>query len=65
MTVHRIAFVLNGRTAELDVRAHSLLLDVLRDRLDQKGAKRSCDMQVTRLHFQSKSRPSLGRQLTR
>jgi len=25
---------------------HALLLDVLRDRLDLKGAKRSCDMQV-------------------
>ena len=26
--------------------AHALLLDVLRDRLDLKGAKRSCDVQV-------------------
>ncbi len=46
MTVHKVAFVLNGRNVALDVRAHSLLLDVLRDRLDLKGAKRSCDMQV-------------------
>lgn len=30
----------------LDLPAHALLLDVLRDRLGLKGAKRSCDMQV-------------------
>jgi CO/xanthine dehydrogenase Mo-binding subunit/aerobic-type carbon monoxide dehydrogenase small subunit (CoxS/CutS family) len=38
--------VVNGRTHELDVSTHALLLDVLRDRLDLKGAKRSCDAQV-------------------
>jgi len=38
--------VVNGRTHELEVEAHALLLDVLRDRLDLKGAKRSCDAQV-------------------
>ena len=43
---NRIAFAVNGRDVELDVPAHALLLDVLRDRLDLKGAKRSCDMQV-------------------
>jgi carbon-monoxide dehydrogenase small subunit len=41
-----IRFVLNGRPAEIDVRPEALLLDVLRDRLQLKGAKRSCDMQV-------------------
>ena len=38
--------VVNGRTHEVDVPVHALLLDVLRDRLDLKGAKRSCDAQV-------------------
>ena len=42
----RIACAVNGRRVELDVPAHALLLDVLRDRLDLKGAKRSCDLQV-------------------
>jgi CO/xanthine dehydrogenase Mo-binding subunit/aerobic-type carbon monoxide dehydrogenase small subunit (CoxS/CutS family) len=41
-----IRFALNGREVELEVRPEALLLDVLRDRLQQKGAKRSCDMQV-------------------
>ncbi|HMH49407.1 MAG TPA: molybdopterin-dependent oxidoreductase [Candidatus Acidoferrum sp.] len=41
-----IRFVLNGRAVALDVRPEALLLDVLRDRLQLKGAKRSCDMQV-------------------
>src|SRR5207245_7523579 len=41
-----IRFFVNGREREIDVPAHALLLDVLRDRLDLKGAKRSCDTQV-------------------
>jgi len=41
-----VAFRINGREVELDVPAHALLLDVLRDRLGLKGAKRSCDIQV-------------------
>src|SRR5262244_1360665 len=41
-----LRFTLNGREVELDVRAEELLLDVLRDRLQLRGAKRSCDMQV-------------------
>src|SRR5262245_4640051 len=41
-----VRFELNGRPVELDVRPEALLLDVLRDRLQLKGAKRSCDMQV-------------------
>src|SRR5262245_31548412 len=41
-----LAFTLNGRAVALEVPANALLLDVLRDRLDLKGAKRSCDVQV-------------------
>ncbi len=43
MTIH---VIVNGRARELDVAPHVLLLDVLRDALDLKGAKRSCDAQV-------------------
>lgn len=42
----RIRVTVNERPHELDVAAHALLLDVLRDRLDLKGAKRSCDGEV-------------------
>ena len=42
----RIACTVNGGPVALDVAPHALLLDVLRDRLDLKGAKRSCDLQV-------------------
>ena len=42
----RLACTVNGRPVELDVAPHALLLDVLRDRLDLQGAKRSCDLQV-------------------
>jgi carbon-monoxide dehydrogenase small subunit len=41
-----LAFTVNGRPVALEVPAHGLLLDVLRERLGLKGAKRSCDMQV-------------------
>jgi CO/xanthine dehydrogenase Mo-binding subunit/aerobic-type carbon monoxide dehydrogenase small subunit (CoxS/CutS family) len=41
-----IRVVVNGRARELEVEARALLLDVLRDGLDLKGAKRSCDSQV-------------------
>ena len=41
-----IRVTVNGRPRELDVAPHALLLDVLRDALDLKGAKRSCDTQV-------------------
>src|SRR3989475_2993191 len=41
-----IRLVVNGRARELEIDAHALLLDVLRDGLDLKGAKRSCDTQV-------------------
>ena len=42
----RVRLTVNGQAHELDVPAHALLLDVLRDRLDLKGAKRSCDIEV-------------------
>jgi aerobic carbon-monoxide dehydrogenase small subunit len=45
-THERIRLVVNGREHALDVPTHALLLDVLRDRLDLKGAKRSCDGEV-------------------
>jgi carbon-monoxide dehydrogenase small subunit len=38
--------VVNGRARELETAPHALLLDVLRDGLELKGAKRSCDTQV-------------------
>ena len=41
-----IRLTVNGRAHALAVSTHELLLDVLRDRLDLKGTKRSCDMQV-------------------
>ena len=41
-----VGFTVNGRAVTLDLRPEALLLDVLRDRLQLKGAKRSCDMQV-------------------
>ena len=41
-----IRVVVNGRERELEVAPHALLLDLLRDGLDLKGAKRSCDTQV-------------------
>ena len=41
-----IHLTVNGRAHVLAVPTHALLLDVLRDRLDLKGTKRSCDMQV-------------------
>jgi carbon-monoxide dehydrogenase small subunit len=36
----------NRRPVALEVRPEALLLDVLRDRLQLKGARRSCDMEV-------------------
>ncbi len=42
----KIRFTVNGRAIEIDVRPEALLLDVLREQLHLKGAKRSCDMQV-------------------
>jgi carbon-monoxide dehydrogenase small subunit len=42
----RIEPRVNGRPTSLEVEPQDLLLDVLRDRLDLTGAKRSCDVQV-------------------
>ncbi|MCH8351222.1 MAG: (2Fe-2S)-binding protein [Chloroflexi bacterium] len=41
-----LTLTVNGREVTLDVEPHVLLLDLLRDRLGLKGAKRSCDLQV-------------------
>ncbi len=41
-----LSLVVNGREVSLGVEAHITLLDLLRDRLGLKGAKRSCDLQV-------------------
>ena len=41
-----INFVVNGRSVHMEIEPHLLLLDLLRDHLALKGAKRSCDMQV-------------------
>ena len=41
-----VAFRVNDEDVALEVPAHALLLDVLRDRLGLKGAKRSCDIEV-------------------
>ena len=41
-----VLLTVNGRAYELDVPVHALLLDVLRDGLDLKGTKRSCDGEV-------------------
>ncbi|HXJ84640.1 MAG TPA: FAD binding domain-containing protein [Candidatus Methylomirabilis sp.] len=41
-----VACRVNGQAVAVEVPAHALLLDVLRDRLGLKGAKRSCDVQV-------------------
>ena len=42
----RIAFTLNGRATELDIRSNELLIDVLRDRLALTGTKKSCDVEI-------------------
>ncbi|PKB74742.1 MAG: hypothetical protein BZY72_00320 [SAR202 cluster bacterium Io17-Chloro-G8] len=36
----------NGRAVSLEIPPQMTLLDLLRDRLSHKGAKRSCDLQV-------------------
>ncbi|MFQ5808152.1 MAG: (2Fe-2S)-binding protein [Armatimonadota bacterium] len=45
-SLYNLRITVNGQRHELAVPVHALLLDVLRDRLDLKGAKRSCDMQI-------------------
>lgn len=41
-----LSFSLNDQAIALDVPAHTLLIDLIRDRLGLKGTKRSCDMEV-------------------
>jgi carbon-monoxide dehydrogenase small subunit len=41
-----IEFTVNGREVSLEIPPQLTLLDLLRDRLSLKGAKRSCDLQV-------------------
>jgi CO/xanthine dehydrogenase Mo-binding subunit/aerobic-type carbon monoxide dehydrogenase small subunit (CoxS/CutS family) len=41
-----LACTVNGRAVTVDTMPHRLLLDVLREQLGLKGAKRSCDIQV-------------------
>ena len=41
-----ITITVNGRTISIEIEPHLTLLDLLRDRLALKGAKRSCDLQV-------------------
>ena len=41
-----VAFTLNGESTRLEVEPRLALVDMLRDHLALKGAKRSCDMQV-------------------
>lgn len=43
---HDIAFELNGAPVETTVRAHVLLVDLLRDGFGLKGVKRSCEMEI-------------------
>ncbi len=41
-----IALTVNGRGVTMEIPPQLMLLDLLRDRLSLKGAKRSCDLQV-------------------
>jgi carbon-monoxide dehydrogenase small subunit len=42
----KVAFELNGAEQSVELAAHELLLDMLRDRFGLTGAKRSCDVEV-------------------
>jgi carbon-monoxide dehydrogenase small subunit len=41
-----ISFTLNGKPVAVTVAGSELLIDVLRNRLDLKGTKRSCDVEL-------------------
>ena len=41
-----VSLDVNGKTYELEIEPHELLLDVVRERLGLTGAKRSCDVEV-------------------
>ncbi len=42
----RLQLTVNGRPVTVDIEPRTILLDLLRDRLNLTGAKRSCDSQV-------------------
>lgn len=41
-----LSFALNGQALKIEVPTHTLLVDLIRDRIGLKGTKRSCDMEV-------------------
>lgn len=45
-TMTLVRTTINGRDIALEIESRELLIDVLRDRLELTGAKRSCDSQV-------------------
>ena len=45
-TMTLVRTTVNGRDIALEIESRELLIDVLRDRLELTGAKRSCDSQV-------------------
>ena len=45
-TIMLMRATINGRAIEMEIEARELLIDVLRDRLELTGTKRSCDSQV-------------------
>ncbi len=45
-TVMLLRTTINGRDVELEIESRELLIDLLRDRLELTGTKRSCDSQV-------------------
>lgn len=42
----QVSFTLNGKTQEIQVEPHELLIDVIRNHFGLTGTKRSCDVQV-------------------
>ena len=45
-TIMLMRATINGRAIEMEIEARELLIDLLRDRLELTGTKRSCDSQV-------------------
>jgi len=45
-TMTLLRTVINGRHVDLEIESRELLIDLLRDRLELTGTKRSCDSQV-------------------
>lgn len=46
MATMTVRTTINGQSRQLEVSSNELLVDVLRDRLNLKGTKRSCDVEV-------------------